>query len=105
MDMIAAAGLGYSNSRSVMSKKTDDMNPAKAWDAAKQVENLFASQFIQQMLASNKEGMFGGGRMEVMFRSFFAANIAESADFNLGIADTIYPTLLENQGTTYKGGK
>ncbi|WP_198027176.1 rod-binding protein [Candidatus Paracaedibacter symbiosus] len=99
------AGIGYANSQLSMPKPNASMDPKKAWDAAVQVENMYVSQFMQQMFASNKEGMFGGGRVEVMFRSFFAANIAESAQFNLGIAESIYPTLFKNQGNHHEKGK
>lgn len=79
-------------------KKGSFTDPQKAWKAAQECENMCAGQFIQQLFAGNKSGMFGGGRMEVVFRSFFTETIAEKASFKLGIAESIYPVLLKNQG-------
>jgi len=98
MTDIMTAGLTYSNIQSPVTKPGFHTDPKKAREAATKFENMYASQFIQQMFQSNQEGLFGGGRTEVLFRSVFAENIAASASFNLGIADSIYPTLLKNQG-------
>lgn len=70
----------------------------KAWKTAKNFENMFVSHFIQQIFASNKEGLFGGGQYETMFRSIWAEKIAASSDMNFGIAETIMPIIIKNQG-------
>lgn len=97
MTDMMTAGLAYANPQPPASKPGSYIDPKKAWDAATKFEGMYVSQFIQQMFQSNKEGLFGGGRTEVLFRSVFAENIAASASFNLGIAESIYPTLLKNQ--------
>lgn len=70
----------------------------KAWEAAQEMEKMCAGKFIQHLFAGNKEGLFGGGYTETMFRSYFTQSIAEKAPLNLRIAESIYPVLLKNQG-------
>lgn len=70
---------------------------ARAWDASREFESLFVSQFIQQLFAANKEGLFGGGETEVMFRSVWAEKIAENMPPQFGIAESVYPILLKKQ--------
>lgn len=98
MTDMTTAGLVYPHLQSPVSKPGKHTDPKKAWNAAKQFEGMYVSQFIQQMFQGNKAGLFGGGRTEFLFRSVFAENIAASASFDLGIAESIYPTLLKNQG-------
>lgn len=86
----------YSHLKNFKAKGGTD--PKKAWEAAKNFENMFVSHFIQQMFAANKEGLFGGGQCETMFRSIWAEKIAATSDMRLGIAESVVPTLLRNQG-------
>lgn len=81
-------------------KKGGYTDSKKAWEAAQKFENMFAGQCMQQLFASNKTGLFGGGRMEVVFRSVLTENIANQTSFGLKIAESIYPILLKNQGAT-----
>lgn len=97
MTDMMTAGLAYSNLQPPVSKPGLHTDPKKAWDAAQKFEGMYVSKFIQQMFQGNKTGLFGGGRTEFLFRSVFAENIAASASFNLGIAESVYPTLLKNQ--------
>lgn len=93
-----AAGL-ISSTRSLRAVKPNAYtDPQKAWEGAKKFESMYVSHFIQQMFQGNKNGLFGGGQVEVLYRSVLAENIANSVPFNLGIAEKIYPTLLKNQG-------
>lgn len=79
-------------------KKGMYTNPKKAWEAAQKFENMVAGQCMQQLFSANKTGLFGGGRMEVVFRSVLTENIANQASLGLKIAESVYPILLKNQG-------
>ncbi len=79
-------------------KKGVHANPKKAWEAAQKFENMVAGQCMQQLFSDNKTGLFGGGRMEVVFRSVLTENIANQASLGLKIAESVYPILLKNQG-------
>lgn len=74
-----------------------NVTPEKAWEAAQKFESTFTSHIIQQLFSSNDTGLFGGGKTEVMFRSFWAEKIADSMPGIFGIAQSVYPTLLKGQ--------
>ncbi|AIK97287.1 hypothetical protein [Candidatus Odyssella acanthamoebae] len=78
-------------------KPKSHVDPAEAREAAHKFEASFVSHIIQQLFSGNDKGLFGGGEMEVMFRSIWAGKIAESMPGKFGIAEAVYPILLRNQ--------
>lgn len=96
--MAASAAQNKLFGKATSLKKGSFVDPQKAWKAAQDCENMIAGQFMQQMIATTEKGMLTGGNMVDPFLSYFTKGVAEKASFNLGIADSIYPVLLRNQG-------
>ncbi len=71
-----------------------NVDPEKAWKAAQDFETTFTSHLVQQLFAGNKEGLFGGGQTETMFRSFWSEKVAESMPGTFGVAESVYPVLM-----------
>lgn len=77
------------------------IDPEKAWKAAEEFETTFASHLLQQLFSGNDTGLFGGGQTEVLFRSFWTQAIAKSMTGTFGVADSVYPILLKQQGADH----
>lgn len=77
-------------------QKTND--PDKAWKAAQEFENMFVTQVIQELFEDiGKDGLFGAGESETMFRTFFAESMAQSFNKSFGIADMVFKNLITNE--------
>lgn len=86
----------FSQSEGLINKPNKTNDPKKAWEAAQDFEVMFISHIIQDLFQeSGKDGLFGGGDGEVMFRTFFAEAIAKSCSPGFGVAEMVVKNLLE----------
>jgi flagellar protein FlgJ len=75
-------------------------DPKKAGAAAESFEAFFIGQYLEHMFSGIKtEGMFGGGQGEKVYRSMMMQEYGKTlaANGGLGIADTVYKSILQLQ--------
>lgn len=97
-DNIALSQQRISTAGSPAPKATSD--PVKARAAAEQFEAFFLGQFLESMFAGIRtDGMFGGGNGENVYRSLLTQEYGKaiSASGGVGIADTVYRSIIQIQ--------
>lgn len=72
------------------------VDPDKAWKVSQEFELTFVSHMLQEVFTGNEDGLFGGGKTEVLFRSLFIQEVAKSMEGQFGIAESVYPILMKN---------